>query len=197
MARRASLRDRRRSGVPFRATQYEFGGISAMRSHFRLEFGAIAALLVAGAAQAPAAPCTLAGLSWMAGDWHNSADPNASEEHWTVAPGGVLMGSAFEFGKDGKGYAEASTVRQDGAAINMVLRHFDIDLGRAWEERTAPMIFAAASCDGKSAVFDGQGEHAGEHLTYKRTANGLTIIGDFLHHGKPAHVEWMMIATRN
>jgi hypothetical protein len=145
---------------------------------------------VAGAVAAQAAPCTLAGLSWMAGDWHNSADPNGSEERWTVAPGEVLMGSAFEFEKDGKGYAEALTVRQDGAAINMVLRHFDIDLGRAWEERTAPMIFAAASCDG-------QCEHAGEHLTYKRTHERLTIIGDFLHHGKPAHVEWRMIATRN
>jgi hypothetical protein len=63
-------------------------------------------------------------------------------------------------------------VRQDGATINMVLLHFDIDLGRAWEERTSPMIFVAASCDGQSAVFDGQGEHAGEHLTYKRTGRG-------------------------
>jgi len=168
-----------------------------MRSNFRFQSVAVAAFLVAGAVAAHAAPCTLAGLSWMAGDWHNSADPNGSEERWTVAPGGVLMGSAFEFEKDGKDYAEALTVRQDGAAINMVLRHFDIDLGRAWEERTAPMIFAAASCDGQSAVFDGQGEHAGEHLTYKRTHEGLTIIGDFLHHGKPAHVEWKMIATRN
>jgi hypothetical protein len=168
-----------------------------MRSNFRFQFFAVAAFLVAGAVAAPAAPCTLTGLSWMAGDWHNSADPDASEERWTVAPGGVLMGSAFELEKDGKGYAEALTVRQDGAAINMVLRHFDIDLRRAWEERTAPMIFVAASCDGQSAVFDGQGEHAGEHLTYKRTAEGLTIIGDFLHQGKPVHMEWKMIATRN
>jgi hypothetical protein len=59
------------------------------------------------------------------------------------------------------------------------------------------MIFAAASCDGRSAVFDGQGTHAGEHLTYKRTVEGLAIIGDFLHHGEPVHMEWKMIATQN
>jgi hypothetical protein len=46
----------------------------------------------------------------------------------------------------------------DGAAINMVLHRFDIDLRRAWKERTAPRIFAAASCEGQSAVFEGQGE---------------------------------------
>jgi len=166
-----------------------------MKSSIRFQFLTVVLFLVAVAAHA--APCTLTGLSWMAGDWHNAADPNGSEERWTVAPGGVLMGSAFEFGKDGKGYAEALTVRQDGAAINMILRHFDVDLGRAWEERTAPMMFAAASCDEKSAVFDGQNEHAGEHLTYKRTAEGLTIIGDFLHRGKPAHMEWKMIAKLN
>jgi len=102
-----------------------------MQSNFRFQCVAVAAFLAAGALAAHAAPCTLAGLSWMAGDWRNSADPNGSEERWTVAPGGVLMGSAFEFEKDGKGYAEAATVRQDGAAINMVLRHFDIDLGHS------------------------------------------------------------------
>ena len=102
-----------------------------------------------------------------------------------------------EIKKDGTGYAEAMTVRQDGASINMILRHFDVDLRKAWEERTAPMIFTAASCEGTSAIFDGQGDHAGEHLTYKRTAEGLTIIGDFLHHGKPVHVEWKMIAGKD
>jgi len=85
------------------------------------------------------------------------------------------------------------TVRQDGSSIDMVLRHFDLGLSKAWEEQTAPVIFTAASCEDRSAIFDGQGTHVGEHLTYRRTAEGLTIIGDFLHHGKPSHVEWKMI----
>jgi len=167
-----------------------------MKSNLRLKLAAVAALLTAGTIAAHAAPCSLAGLSWMAGDWRNADDPAGSQERWTLAPGGVLMGASFEFEKDGTGYAEAMTVRQDGAAINMVLRHFDAALSKAWEERAAPMIFTAVSCDGESAIFDGQGDHVGEHLTYKRTPEGLTIIGDFLHHGKPSRVEWKMIAGK-
>jgi hypothetical protein len=168
-----------------------------MRSILRFTFIAVATLLAAGAVTVHAAPCTLAGLNWMAGDWHNATDPAGSQERWTLAPGGVLMGASFEFAKDGTGYAEVMTVRQDGAAINMVLRHFDAALSKAWEERAEPMVFTAANCDGQSAVFNGVGDHVGEHLTYKRTAEGLTIIGDFLHHGKLTHVEWKMIAGKD
>jgi hypothetical protein len=87
------------------------------------------------------------------------------------------------------------TVRQDGGDIVMVLRHFDGGLKRAWEERDAPMLFKAASCGATSAVFDGQGDHTGEHLTYERKGDALHIIGDFIHHGTPSRVEWRMVKT--
>ena len=38
----------------------------------------------------------------------------------------------------------------------------------------------------------GQGDHAGEHITYKRTGDSLLIIGDFLRHGTPSRMEWRM-----
>jgi Domain of unknown function (DUF6265) len=158
--------------------------------------------LIAVCATAQAGPCTLAGLSWMAGNWHNADDPAGAQERWTPAPGGVLMGSSFEAHADGTGYAEAMTIRQDGTAILMVLRHFDLGLKRAWEEREAPMIFAAATCESNAAVedravFDGQGDHQGEHLTYKRSGESLLIVGDFLHHGKPDHEEWHMVLGKD
>jgi hypothetical protein len=103
------------------------------------------------------------------------------------------MGSSWEFPEGKAGYAEIMTVRQDGNGVVMLLRHFDGGLKRAWEERDAPMVFAASSCESGSAVFDGQGDRMGERLTYKRTGNSLLIIGDFLHHGKPDHEEWHMI----
>jgi hypothetical protein len=155
----------------------------------------LSALTVVCAA-AHAAPCTLSALQWMAADWNNAATRASSQERWTVAPGGVLMGSSFEANPDGKGFAEVMTVREDGGSIRMVLRHFDLALSKAWEERTAPMVFVASNCDGMSAVFDGQDDHAGEHLTYKRSGETLLIVGDFLHHGKPDHEEWHMIAAR-
>jgi hypothetical protein len=155
----------------------------------------LSALIVAPSA-AHAAPCTLAGLQWMAGDWHNSTNPGGAQERWVTAPGGMLMGSSFESSADGKGFAEMMTVRQDAASIRMVLRHFDLALSKAWEERTAPMVFVASNCEGTTAVFDGQDDHAGEHLTYKRSGEALLIVGDFLHHGKPDHEEWHMTLAK-
>jgi Domain of unknown function (DUF6265) len=146
---------------------------------------------------ANAAPCTLSGLAWMAADWHNASSPASAQERWAIAPGGVLMGSSFESSGDGKGYAELMTVRQDGDSIRMVLRHFDMALSSAWEEKAAPMVFTAASCDGTSAEFDGQGDHTGERLIYKRTGDALLIVGEFLHQGKPDHEEWHMIAAKS
>jgi hypothetical protein len=144
-----------------------------------------------------AGPCTLPGLHWMAANWLNAADPSGAQERWTVARDGQLMGSAFEIPQGKSGFAEIMTVRADGDRLSMVLRHFDGALSRAWEERGDPMIFTAASCDGDSVVFDGQGAHAGEHLIYKRTGDDLLITGEFIHQGKPDHVEWRMIKGRD
>jgi hypothetical protein len=153
--------------------------------------------LLAGSMGCEAAQCSLAGLSWMAGNWQNASNPQGAQERWVIAPDNVLMGSAFEFPPGKAGYAELMTVRQEGDALSMVLRHFDGGLRKAWEEREAPMIFNASSCDSRSAVFDGQGSHVGEHLTYKRAGKKLRIIGDFLHQGKPDHEEWAMILKRD
>jgi hypothetical protein len=101
-----------------------------------LLFLSAVSVLVASPA-AHATPCTLAGLQWMAGDWRNSTNPGGAQERWTEAPGGILMGSSWESSQDGKGYAEAMTVRQDAGSIRMVLRHFDLALSKAWEERAS------------------------------------------------------------
>jgi Domain of unknown function (DUF6265) len=162
-----------------------------------LRFITALTMLAALCATLYAGQCTLAGLSWMAGTWRNTSDPARSQERWVVAPENVLMGSSWEFPQGRSGYAEIMTVRQDGKAIVMLLRHFDTGLSRAWEERTVPMVFAASSCESQSVIFDGQGDHKGEHLTYKRLGTDLLIVGDFLHHGTPDHEEWRMIQSKD
>jgi hypothetical protein len=107
------------------------------------------------------------------------------------------MGSSWEFPKGQAGFAEIMTIGRDGSATSMFLRHFDGGLRKAWEERDTPMVFTESSCDRNSAVFDGQGAHAGEHMTYKRLGKSLLIIGDFLHHGTPDHEEWHMLWAGN
>lgn len=146
----------------------------------------------ANTANSAAPACCLADLAWMAGDWHNTADPARAQERWSLAPDGVLMGSSWEFPAGKSGYAEIMTVRTDGPSISMFLRHFDGGLKAAWEERGAPMVFQLSSCGRDVANFEGQAEHSGERMSYRRSGRNLLIVADFLHHGTPDHEEWHM-----
>jgi hypothetical protein len=148
---------------------------------------------VAGSSAPAAESCSLTALGWMAGSWYNTSDPARSQERWVLAPDMVLMGSSWEFPEGKAGFAEVMTIRTDGAAVSMFLRHFSGDLGRAWEEQNSPMVFTLSKCSAASATFDGQGKNVGEHMTYTRTGDALLISADFLHKGVPSHVEWHMV----
>jgi hypothetical protein len=154
-------------------------------------------LVVASVSHAQSHGCALSDLSWMAGLWHNASDPERAQERWALAPNGVLMGSSWEFPPGKSGFAEIMTVRPNGDSISMFLRHFDGGLKSAWEERGAPMVFTASHCERDNALFDGQEDHAGEHMSYRRSGKKLTIVADFLHHGTPDHEEWHMIRVGN
>jgi len=168
-----------------------------MARRFLFRLAATLFWAISSACASQAAPCSLAGLGWMAGSWHNAKDPKGAQERWVVAPNNVLMGSSWEFPQGQSGFAEVMTIKEDGNATSMVLRHFDGGLRKAWEERDAPMVFSAANCNRNTVVFDGQGDHAGEHMTYRRSGESLLIIGDFLHHGTPDHEEWQMVLAGN
>jgi hypothetical protein len=159
---------------------------------FTVSIASIGMLGVA-APQAQAEQCTLAALKWLAGTWHNSENPTGAQERWAIAPGGVLMGSAWEFPPGKTGYAEILTISSEQGSVSMFLRHFDAGLAHAWEERGDPMVFAATDCEDQKAIFSGQAAHAGERLTYVRSGERLEILADFLHQGKAVHVEFHMI----
>ena len=151
---------------------------------------AMAALVPMLGTRAAAAPCALDDLRWMAGVWRGGEAASPSEERWTIAPGGRLMGSSWVLHTDRPGgVVEASSIQQDGDQIALRIRHFSSDLAEAREEKTAPMVFLASQCGAQSAVFDGQGERTGEHMTYSRAGDTLTFVGDFIHQGKPLRVE--------
>jgi hypothetical protein len=137
-----------------------------------------------------AAPCQLADLKWMVGAWRDDSPDTKSEERWIAGPGDRLMGSSWERHTNRPGgVVEAETIQSGKTgAITLTLRHFTADLASAWEEKTAPMLFTAADCAPNTVVFDGQSDHAGEHITYRRDGNVLKFTGDFLHGGKPVQV---------
>jgi Domain of unknown function (DUF6265) len=155
----------------------------------RLVLATAAATLSLGAG-AQAAQCHLPDLHWMTGVWRSDTPDTESEERWVAGPWDRLMGSSWSLHTNrAGGVAEAETIQANEAGqVTLTLRHFSADLAASWEEKMAPMVFAAADCAPNTVVFDGQADHAGEHIAYRRAADTLTFTGDFLHGGKPVQV---------
>ena len=67
--------------------------MSLCSSHLRrpLAFCAVIATAIAWST-AGAAPAPLAALAWMAGSWSSGDGRSSSEEHWTTAEGGLMVG---------------------------------------------------------------------------------------------------------
>ena len=154
------------------------------------------ALLCLGvlAGPAAAAPCTIAKLDWLKGVWRQESKDEQTEERWTDASGALLLGSAWTVAKGKPVFGEIMTIEADGNGLVLRLRHFSDSLSRAWEGRDPPMLFRFSDCQDRSAVLDGQGKSAGERLTYRRLDDHrLQITGDFVHHGKPDHEEFILL----
>jgi hypothetical protein len=149
-----------------------------------------AALALGAAATAMAEPCTLKGLHWMAGTWRDSDKNSAAEERWVEGPNDRLIGSSWALHKETpNGVIEAMTLLEEDGRLVMRLRHFDSSLGHAREDKDAPMLFVATSCSRDSVLLEGTGDQSGERFVYSRDKKQLKFVGDFIHQGKPIHVE--------
>ncbi|TWB22654.1 hypothetical protein FBZ89_103280 [Nitrospirillum amazonense] len=156
---------------------------------------AIALLLPLSLATAPARAeeCTLEALHWLQGAWGNTAVNTAGEERWVLLPGGMMAGSAWETAKDGTPhFMEVLNLSQAEGKVTLRMRHFDGTLTRAWEDKTAPVTFVASQCSLQTVVFQGQGTNTGERITYARTKDRLSFVGEFIHKGKPHRVDLEM-----
>jgi hypothetical protein len=148
----------------------------------------IAGLSLALAASSAGA-CGLKDLAWMAGTWRTESDGRLTEERWIGGPDDILIGSSWTMKPGGEPFIEAMTISDDQAGLALKLRHFSRNLAHAMEDADAPMLFTLASCGPDSAIFDGQGAKAGEHITYRRQDKQLQFVGDFIHGGRPVRVE--------
>lgn len=154
---------------------------------------AVYGLLLAAAmplSPAHAAPCTLAGLSWMTGVWREDGAQTKGEERWTAAPDGRLIGSSWFLQRaSGGGLIEAMTILPEGATLALRIRHFDARLAHAEEGADTPMLFVASRCEANTITLEGQGTQKGERMTYRRDGSKLIFTGDFIHGGKPVRDE--------
>jgi Domain of unknown function (DUF6265) len=155
----------------------------------------IALILVADSGIIPAfasSGCTVSDLVFMQGEWHSNDGAAIGEERWVPTPANTLAGSSWVVKGTAVSFVEALSIAPQNGRIEMHLRHFDGSLSRAWEDKESPMVFVLAQCDGQSAVFDGTGDKLGEHITYRKTPEGLAFVGDFLPGGKRFRVEIKM-----
>ena len=159
----------------------------------------LAPILIAGSSipAIAAASCAIEDLAFMQGEWHSSDGTAKGEERWLLTPANTLAGSSWVAKGSELSFVEALSISPQNNRIEMHLRHFDGSLSHAREEKDSPMVFALERCDGQYAVFDGTGAREGEHITYRRTTEGLTFVGDFLHQGKPVRVEVQMGKATN
>lgn len=161
-----------------------------MAPNARLCSYSFVALALCTAASAIADPCTLRNLRWMEGTWRDSDKDSTAEERWVAGPNGQLIGSSWALHKDTSGgVIEAMALVEEEGRTVMRLRHFDSTLGHAREDKDAPMLFVATSCTRNSVTLEGTGEQSGERFVYTRDKKQLKLIGDFIHQGKPFHVE--------
>jgi uncharacterized protein DUF6265 len=162
----------------------------AMRGAYAMVRTAQTVLLALALSSPAVAQCGAKDAAFLAGTWQARDDNDVTEERWALLPSGQLMGSSWSMHPSRPGgFAEAETIVDEGGALTLRLRHFDLPLAHAREETDAPMVFVASSCSSDAIAFDGQGDRTGEHIAYRRDGDKLTFVGDFLHAGKPVHVE--------
>jgi hypothetical protein len=149
-----------------------------------------AAWWLIASASAAADPCALKNLHWLTGTWRDSDKDSSAEERWVLVPGDRLVGSSWALHKNApNGVLEAMTLLDEEGRPVMRLRHFDSTLGQEREEKNTPMLFVATSCTRNSMTLEGTGGQSGERIVYTRDKKQLKITGEFIHDGKPIHVE--------
>jgi hypothetical protein len=102
----------------------------------------------------PSPPATLADVAWLQGQWIGEGLGGVSEEVWSPARGGVMMGM-YRLLKDGKPvFYEFLMLAEDAGTIVMKLKHFNPDFS-GWEEKAAFVTFKLVEVEPRAVHFNG------------------------------------------
>lgn len=99
-------------------------------------------------------PAKLADVAWLEGTWVGKGLGGDTEESYSSALGGAVVGY-FRFVKDGKVvFYEIVTIADTNGSLTLRLKHFHPDL-KGWEEKNDVVEFKLVAVEGQTAYFDG------------------------------------------
>ena len=102
----------------------------------------------------PSPPATLADVGWLAGHWVGDGLGGVSEETWSPAGGGAMMGT-YRLLKDGKPvFYEFLLLLEENGTLVLKLKHFNPDFS-GWEEKTGFVTFKLVAVEPRAVHFDG------------------------------------------
>lgn len=131
----------------------------------RVVIGALVAFALVGVAQAQAVrtlpagakspPAKLDALAWLAGGrWVGEGLGGVSEEVYSPAVGGVMVGHFVQSQAGKPQFFEIMTVREEGGSLVYRLKHFGPDL-KGWEEKDVTEDFPLVAIEGDRVFFSG------------------------------------------
>ncbi|MBL8645160.1 MAG: hypothetical protein JNK21_14605 [Rhodospirillaceae bacterium] len=110
----------------------------------------------------PGPQASLAGLSWLAGEWQGEGLGGQVLDTFSAPAGGQMVGH-FRLVKDGKVvFYELFTFAEVNGSLEMRVKHFNPDL-TGWEEKAKVQTFPLVAVEKDAWFFDG--------VTMRRTSN--------------------------
>lgn len=111
-------------------------------------------------------PATLAAVAWLEGHWLGEGLGGVSEEIWSPARGGVMMGMYRSVKADKASFYEFLMLAEENGTILLKLKHFNPDFS-AWEDKTGFVSFKLVAVEDRAVHFDG--------LSFIREGDALRI----------------------
>jgi hypothetical protein len=100
------------------------------------------------------AAAAISDMAWLAGTWRGTGLGGTSEEVWSEAQNGIMMGM-YRMLKDGKPiFYEFLTLSETDGSLIIRLKHFHANFV-GWEEKDKTVDFRFVKKDGNRLYFDG------------------------------------------
>ncbi len=113
----------------------------------------------------------LSDIAWMTGAWSGPGLGGQTEEHWTAAGGGSMLGMFRLVTKDDKATVfELLLIEQEGEHVKYRFRHFGPG-HKPWEKPDKPLEFDLIEVTESKAVFHSSVQTDPKRITYSRVGD--------------------------